>query len=126
MLLVLLAWIEPSFGQSGVDRVKLDLHPRVCTLAASAKSCDLTVRAEWRSTAQESLCLVIAERSDIKQCWEGISHGTYTIEIEFTEDLQFELRDPQLKDVLVSRFLKVVREALEFRRKRRQPWNILF
>jgi hypothetical protein len=44
----------------------------------------------------------------------------------FSDDLLIELRDTQLQTVLTSRAIKVIREALEYRRKRRQPWNILY
>jgi hypothetical protein len=36
------------------------------------------------------------------------------------------LRDPQLQRVIASEAITVIREALRLRRKRRQPWNILY
>lgn len=107
-------------------RIELDVRPRVCTLSGDEQACDTTVRAAWRSKQSESLCLVIAERADIKQCWENHSRGTYSVELTFDHDLLIELRDPQLREVLASQAIKVIREALEFRRKRRQPWNIIY
>lgn len=82
------------------------------------------VNARWRSPRDESLCLVIVGRPDIKRCWENYSKGVYTIELAFSDDLIVELRDPQLRNVLVTEAVKVIREALQLRRKRRQPWNI--
>jgi hypothetical protein len=108
------------------DRIRLDLRPRICTLSGNETQCQTTVHAAWRSSQRESLCLVIADRPDIKACWEDYSKGTYSVELVFSEDVLFELRDPQLQNVLTSKALKVIREALEYRRKRRQPWNILY
>jgi hypothetical protein len=67
---------------------------------------------------------VIIARPDIKRCWEHYSEGTYTIELTFSEDLTFELRDMSLEHVLASEALRVIREAIRYRHKRRQPWNI--
>lgn len=82
------------------------------------------VNAQWRSPHDESLCLVIVGRPEIKRCWEDYSEGVYTVELAFSEDLLVELRDLQLQKVLVAETVKVIREALQLRRKRRQPWNI--
>jgi hypothetical protein len=34
------------------------------------------------------------------------------------------LRDLELRNVLASEALRVIREAIRYRHKRRQPWNI--
>jgi hypothetical protein len=107
------------------DPIQLKLHPRVCTLAAQDEHCDTVVQAQWQSPRDESLCLVIVGRPQIKRCWENYSAGFYTVELVFSENLIVELRDPQLQRVLVSQTITVIREALNLRRKRRQPWNIL-
>lgn len=105
--------------------IELDLRPKVCTLSADDEQCDTEVQAHWRSPRNESLCLVIASRPDIKHCWENHSEGRYTVALAFREDLVVELRDPELRGVLVSQAIKVIREALQLRRKRRAPWSIL-
>ncbi len=117
-----------SVGATSVvahDSIKLELRPRVCTLSADDEECATVVEAQWRSASDESLCLVIVGRPDIKQCWENHSQGLYKVLLVFHEDLVVELRDPQLQDVLVSAAVTVIREALQLRRKRRPPWNIL-
>jgi Protein of unknown function (DUF3019) len=110
----------------GQGDVQLELQPRICTLAADDPHCDTTVRAQWKSPRDESLCLVIVGHPDIKRCWENFSQGLYQVELTFDEDLVVELRDPQLQRVLASEAITVIREALRLRRKRRQPWNILY
>lgn len=106
------------------DSIELELRPRICTLSAQDEQCDTVVEAQWRSPRDESLCLVIVGRPEIKRCWENYSEGLYTVELAFSEDLIVELRDPQLRNVLVAQAITVIREALQLRRKRRQPWNI--
>jgi DUF3019 family protein len=108
----------------GVSGIELELSPRVCSLAARDEHCDTVVRAKWSAPHEESLCLVIADRPDVKQCWDHYEAGTYTVELVFAHDLTFELRDPALQQVLASEVLRVIREALLYRHKRRQPWNI--
>ena len=106
------------------DDIRLELSPRICTLAAGDKQCETWVHARWRSPHEESLCLVIVERPQVKRCWENYSEGTYNIELVFTEDLLVQLKDLDLQRVLASETLRVIREAIRYRHKRRQPWNI--
>lgn len=106
------------------DSIQLELRPRVCTLSARDEHCDTVVEAQWRSPQDESLCLVIVGRPEIKRCWENFSEGLYSVKLVFSEDLVVELRDPQLQNVLVSEAISVIKEALQLRRKRRQPWSI--
>jgi hypothetical protein len=103
--------------------IELELRPRVCTISAHDEQCNTVVQAQWRSSRDESLCLLIVGRPEIKHCWEGYSKGTYTLKLAFSEDLVVELRDPQLQTVLVSEAITVIKEALRLRRKRRQPWS---
>src|ERR1700694_3289630 len=41
------------------DAIRLELSPRICTLAIDDKQCETWVHARWRSPHEESLCLVI-------------------------------------------------------------------
>jgi hypothetical protein len=104
--------------------IRLELSPRICTLAADDKQCETWVHARWRSPHEESLCLVIVDRPEVKRCWENYSEGTYNIELVFTEDVIFQLKDLELRQVLASEALRVIRAAIRYRHKRRQPWNI--
>lgn len=106
------------------DDIHLELSPRICTLASRDKECKTEVHAQWSAPHEESLCLVIVDRPDVKHCWEHYSAGSYTIELTFAEDLIFQLRDVSLDHVLASEALRVIREAIRYRHKRRQPWNI--
>jgi hypothetical protein len=106
------------------DDIHLELSPRICTLAARDKQCQTEVHAQWSAPHEESLCLVILDRPDVKHCWEHYSQGTYSIYLTFVDDLTFQLRDPGLQNILASEVLRVIREALHYRHKRRQPWNI--
>ncbi|MGH8189635.1 MAG: DUF3019 domain-containing protein [Steroidobacteraceae bacterium] len=109
---------------AGDPPIELKLRPRVCTLSDNDTECNTTVRAQWRSPRNESLCLVIVDRPGIKRCWEDHRQGVYAIELAFSEDLVVQLRDAELDHVLASQAIAVIRQALQFRRKRRQPWNI--
>jgi hypothetical protein len=104
--------------------IRLELTPRVCTLAAGDKQCDTEVHAAWSADRDESLCMVIVGRPDVKRCWESFSAGTYSIGLVFDEDLIFQLKDLDLRNVLASETLRVIREALRFRHRRRQPWSL--
>ena len=104
--------------------IELKVRPRVCTLSSTDQLCETTVRAEWRAAQDESLCLVIVGRADVKRCWESYTQGRYSIELAFAEDLFVELRDVKLERVLASQAITVIREALQLRRKRKQPWNL--
>lgn len=104
--------------------IRLQISPRICTLTGNDKQCATPVRAQWRSDSDESLCLIVLQRPEVRHCWEHYSAGSYTIDLVFTEDLVFQLRDVSLEHVLASEALRVIREALQYRHKRRQPWNI--
>jgi len=113
----------PAEG-AGEDNIHLELSPRICTLGARDKQCQTEVHAQWSSPREESLCLVIQDRPDVKHCWEHYSRGTYSIKLTFMDELTFQLRDPELQNVLASEVLRVIREALHYRHRRREPWNI--
>jgi hypothetical protein len=115
---------DPGAAPESGEDIRLELSPRVCTLAANDKQCETRVNAKWRSPREESLCLVIVNRPEVKRCWENYSEGTYSIELVFSDDLTFQLKDVELKHVLASEALRVIREAIRYRHKRREPWNI--
>jgi hypothetical protein len=121
--LVLAPLVDAATGVTG-EGIRLKLSPRICTLSIRDKQCETKVHAQWTAPHEESLCLVIVDRPDVKRCWENYSEGTYSLELTFAEDLTFELRDPTLENILTSEALRVIREALRYRHKRRQPWNI--
>lgn len=111
-------------ADAGGDGIRLELSPRICTLAIHDKQCATKVRAQWTSPHEESLCLVILDHPDIRRCWEHYAAGTYSVELTFTDDLTFQLRDIGTQNILASEALRVIREALRYRHKRRQPWNV--
>jgi hypothetical protein len=125
-ILLALGWMQTAAGASHAPgkAIRLEISPRLCTLAARDKQCDVVVHASWSAPQEESLCLVLLGRPQIKRCWEDYAAGTYTLRLEFAQDLTFQLRDPSLQNVLASEVLRVLREALQYRRRRRQPWNI--
>jgi hypothetical protein len=106
--------------------IELKLRPRVCTLSTEEAVCNTTVRAQWRSMRNESLCLLIVDQPQIKHCWEQHSAGIYSVEVSFSQDLTVQLRDLELERVLASQTITVIRQALQLRRKRRPPWNIFW
>jgi hypothetical protein len=120
-------WMAPSAYSAlgpAEGNIKLQISPRICTLTGKDTQCETPVHAQWRSSREESLCLVIVARPDVKRCWEHYAEGVYTIQLTFAEDLTFQLRDVSLEHVLASEVLRVIREAIRYRHKRRQPWNI--
>jgi hypothetical protein len=114
LLALLGLWMVPlshaALGSSD-GRIQLEISPRICTLTGRDKQCETAVHAQWRSSHEESLCLVIVTRPDVKRCWEHYAEGTYTIDLS-------------LEHVLASEALRVIREAIRYRHRRRQPWNI--
>ena len=125
-ILLALGWMQTAAGASDVSSkaVRLEISPRLCTLAAGDTQCDVLVRASWSAPQDESLCLVLLGHPEIKRCWEDYASGTYTVQLEFSQDLTFQLRDPSLQNILASDVLRVLREALQYRHRRRQPWNV--
>jgi Protein of unknown function (DUF3019) len=108
----------------GRDDIRLELSPRICTLTTKDTQCDTVVHASWRAPGNESLCLIIVGRPEVKRCWEEYSEGSYSIELTFSADLVFQLKDLDLQQVLASEVLRVIREAIRYRHKRREPWNV--
>jgi hypothetical protein len=123
---VLLATSANGAVDNERQSIELRLRPRVCTLSEDDAACNTTVRAQWRSTQNESLCLVIVDQPNIRRCWEQHSEGVYSVEVAFSQDLVVQLRDTEHDRVLASQAIAVIRKALQFRRKRRQPWSIFY
>jgi hypothetical protein len=117
------SWAAPGADPAG-ENIHLELSPRICTLGAKDRQCQTEVHAQWSAPHEESLCLVILDRPEIKHCWEHYSQGTYSLDLTFMDDLTFQLRDPALQNILASEVLRVIREALHYRHRRRDPWNI--
>ena len=113
-----------SLATTTSDAIQLQLSPRICTLSANDKQCQTQVLASWRSSTPQSLCLIVLEKPEVKRCWERYSEGTYSMELVFADDLTFQLRDPDMRKVLSSEVLRVIREAVRYRHKRREPWNV--
>ena len=107
-------------------RIELKLRPRVCTLSEEETTCNTTVRAQWRSSRNESLCLLIVDRPQVRRCWEDHKEGVYSVEVSFSDDLVVELRDAEADRVLASQAIAVIRQALHLRHRRRPPWNIFW
>lgn len=107
-------------------RIELKLRPRVCTLSEEDTTCNTTVHAQWRSSRNESLCLLIVDRPQVRQCWEDHKEGVYSVEVSFSDDLVVELRDTEADRVLASQAIAVIRQALQLRHRRRPPWNIFW
>ena len=125
-ILLVLGWMQTAAGasDSSSKAIRLEISPRICTLSAHDQQCDVIVQASWSAPREESLCLVLLGRPEIKRCWEDYASGTDTLHLEFAQDLTFQLRDPSLRNILASEVLRVLREALQYRRRRRQPWNV--
>jgi hypothetical protein len=127
-ILCSVALLSPSHTNAaagdGPGNIHLELSPRICTLATNDTQCDTVVHATWRAPADESLCLVIVGRPEVKRCWEHYSEGSYSIELIFSADLIFQLKDLDQQRVLTSEALRVIYEAIRYRHKRREPWNI--
>lgn len=104
--------------------IELKLRPRVCTLSEEETTCTTTVHAQWRSSRNESLCLLIVDQPHVRHCWENHSQGVYSVEVSFSADLVVQLRDAELDQVLASQAIAVIRQALQLRHKRRPPWSI--
>lgn len=102
----------------------MSLKPQVCTLTKNEEFCDALVEIQWQSQQVENLCLEILEFPEIDRCWETVTEGTHKLELRFDTDLEVQLRDSDSNETLASRTLKIIREAIRYRRKRRQPWNI--
>jgi hypothetical protein len=116
--------LDAMTAEAGGDDIRLELSPRICTLGSRDRQCDTRVQASWHASREQSLCLVIVDRPEVKKCWERYSEGTYTIELEFSTDLTFQLKDFELQQVLASEAIRVIKEAIQYRHKRRQPWNV--
>jgi hypothetical protein len=118
----------PSHSNAATDDgpgdIRLELSPRICTLATNDTQCDTLIHATWRAPRDESLCLIIVGRPEVRRCWENYSAGTYSIELIFSSDLIFQLQDLDQQRVLTSEVLRVIREAIRFRHKRREPWDL--
>jgi hypothetical protein len=123
-LALALSRIACAMTSSTDAQIELQLSPRICTLSSQDKKCDTKVEARWSAPRDESLCLIILQRPDVRRCWEHYAAGMYSLELTFADDLTFQLRDPGLENVLASQVLRVIREALHYRSRRPQPWNI--
>lgn len=113
--------VKAADALSGLE---LELRPRVCTLAADDQQCRTQAQVSWRSAGAFSLCLVILERPELTRCWESASEGNATVDLVAAKDVTVELTDATQQHVLASSVMRVVRESVRYRPRRRQPWSL--
>lgn len=104
--------------------VELDLRPRVCTMAAGDKQCRAQVLVSWRSAPPRALCLTVADRPELNHCWDAASEGNITVEVRAAADVAFQLQTADRPPVVASNVLRVVRESIQYRPRRRAPWSL--
>lgn len=104
----------------------MDIKPRLCTLGEGDTHCRTPVHVVWNAEQEQNACVDFQLFPEVTQCWQDSRSGEVHVELEFDEDLIVSLRDRDSNNILLERTITLVREAVRYRRKRRQPWNIFY
>jgi hypothetical protein len=119
-----LARLVDADAADSPDGIQLELSPRICTMAADDKQCRTQVHAAWKSGREMSVCLIVVNRPDLKHCWEHAVEGSISVDLLGAEDVTFEIQEADRRQILASEVMRVVRESVRYRHRRRQAWSL--
>jgi len=102
--------------------LNFSIKPRLCVLTAEEEACYDELEVSWQAREQMSLCLYQSGRSEPLKCWENVSSGKHNFVLSATQDITFQLREPNTK-LVVSEAFQVIHDNKKYRRQRRNPWS---
>lgn len=107
-------------ANSGGDIV-LSIKPGLCLLSTGETECRDSLLVKWKARQPYSLCLYQETTDSSLYCWSSVREGEYQFEFAASETTDFELRDQQNNQLLISKSFKIL--TRESGSRRRNPWS---
>lgn len=111
----------PLVANTTGNDISFSIKPGLCLLATNENECRDSLLVKWKSRQQYSLCLYQAADDSSLHCWKTAREGEYQFEFVASETTEFELRDQQSQQLLVSKSFKIL--TRESGNRRRNPWS---
>ena len=119
--LALFAISTPAIANSGSGDIVLSIKPGLCLLATGETECRDSLLIKWKARQPYSLCLYQETADSSLYCWSAVREGEYQFEFAASETTDFELRDQQSDQLLISKSFKIL--TRETGSRRRNPWS---
>jgi hypothetical protein len=105
------------------ENVNFQLRPRLCLLSEREAQCRDQVTAEWKSSAELSLCLYQEQQEAPIECWDNTTFGNTKFDVLLKVSTAFELRDPLTQKQHGREIFQVSYSQKKYPHPRRNPWS---
>lgn len=105
------------------DSVEFTLQPRLCVISHKQSSCKDRIKIRWLAREIQSLCLHREDWAPAIRCWEQQQKGAHQYDIDSDQNVIFLLKSLAKDELLAQAIFEVIKEELQYRRRRRNPWS---
>jgi hypothetical protein len=91
-------------------------------LTEDEKACYDELSVSWQAPTKMSLCLYQGELEAPLKCWSNAVSGDHKFVLSASQNVTFQLREPN-KKLVVSEAFEVIHDSKKYRRQRRNPWS---
>lgn len=106
-----------------IPLIQFSIKPRICVLSGGEEECRDEIEIRWSSETRRSLCLHQSDKSKVLRCWNSSFNGEHFVEISATQNIDFQLKEKENNDVVVTEAFEVVLDNSKYRRRRRNAWS---
>ncbi len=103
--------------------IELWIKPSLCIISKEDELCMDQITINWQANHLQSLCLFQSGTEQPLFCWNDEDNGLFLQEVNTKTNLTFQLRQQGDNSLLASQVFQVLKEYIEYRRRRRNPWN---
>lgn len=114
-------------AQSGADNtlpvIQFSIKPRLCLLSEGEEVCQDELEIKWMSENRRSLCLYRTDKNKPLHCWDDAFSGEHHVEISASRNVDFQLKEIENQNLVVTEAFEVVQDNTKYRRRRRNAWS---
>ncbi len=103
--------------------MQFSIKPRHCVLSEGEEVCRDELEIKWTSKYRRSLCLYRSDTDEAMRCWEREFSGMHHVEISASQNVDFQLRELENSNLLVTEAFEVVQDNSKYRRRRKNAWS---
>ena len=118
----LISVVASSASASEIPELQFSLKPRLCVLTEGEEACYDELKVTWQAKSSRSLCLYKGGDESPLKCWSNATQGDHRFILSASENVTFQLREPN-KKLVVSEAFEVIHDRKKYRRQRRNPWS---
>lgn len=122
-MLFSLAIAVHSSADNTLPVIQFSIKPRLCVLSEGEELCHDELEIRWTSENRRSLCLYRTDKSSPLNCWNRAFSGEHHVEISASRNVNFQLKEIENQNLVVTEAFEVVQDNTKYRRRRRNAWS---